>query len=304
MKRISKVLLMLLILTTMFAIVGCGASFEGESGEDIVSAKNAVKLIDKEDAVLIDAQKLNLYEKGHIEGAINISRADIVVEKPVANTLAPKEQIEKVLGNAGISKDTAVIIYDNNNNMDSARLWWTMKVYGHENIKVVSGGLEALVKEGLEKTTESTNVNTVEYVAQEKNTNMIATIDEVKAQVNDPIENVVLIDTRSQEEYDAGTIPSSMYIEYINNNYKDGTYKSVQDTRIMYLDEKINPEDTIIMYCKSSVRGAQTYLALHNAGYRNLKLFDGAWLEWTKDESLPIQKPVETKVKSNEQDNS
>lgn len=305
MKFISKVLVVLLILATAFAAVACSSpSFNDEEVKSIISAKDALQLLGNENVVFVDAQKANIYKKGHLKGAVNISRDDIVIKEPVVNVLAPKEQIEEVLGNAGVSNDSTVVIYDNNNNMDSARLWWTMKVYGHENVMVVSGGLKALVESGAEKITEVTKVSPVKYTAKEKDTSMIATIDEVKAQVNDPNENVVLLDTRSQEEYDAGTVPSSILIDYSDNNYKDGTYKSVQDIRIMYLENDFKPEKTAIMYCKTSIRGAQTYLALYNAGYRNLKLFDGAWVEWTSDESLPIQMPSVNKIESNESDNS
>lgn len=305
MKYISKVLVVLLILVTAFSIAGCSSSsFNNEEDKSIISAKDALQLLGNENVVLVDAQKANIYAKGHLKGAVNIGRDDIVIKEPVVNVLAPKEQIEEVLGNAGVANDSKVVIYDNNNNMDSARLWWTMKVYGHENVVVVSGGLKSLVEAGGEKITEVANVNPVKYAAKDKNASMIATIDEVKAQVNDPNENVVLLDTRSQEEYDAGTIPSALLIDYSDNNYKDGTYKSVQDTRIMYLEKDLNPEKTAIMYCKTSIRGAQSYLALYNAGYRNLKLFDGAWVEWTSDESLPIQMPSVNKIESNEHDNS
>lgn len=305
MKRITKALLILLVLSTVFTVVGCSnLSFNNEETKTIISAKDAIELLSKENVVLVDAQKKSLYQKGHIKGSVNISREDIVVKEPVVNLLATKEQIEKVLGNTGITNDSTVIIYDNNNNMDSARLWWTMKVYGHENIMVVSGGLKSLINAGAEKTTEIPNISPSKYVAKEKDTSMIASIEEVIGQVNDPNENIVLLDTRSKEEYDLGTIPSSILVDYTDNNYKDGTYKSVQDIRIMYLEKGIKPEKTIIMYCKTSIRGAQTYLALYNAGYRNLKLFDGAWVQWTSDKSLPVQIPSGNKIESNEQDNS
>ncbi|MTI47188.1 MAG: sulfurtransferase [Firmicutes bacterium] len=303
MKRLSKASLLILIIAIMFTNIGC-SSFSGEEGTEIIDANEAVKLINQENVVLVDAQGSEGYLYSHIKNSVNISRADIVINEPVPNMLAPKDQIEEVMSTKGISNDTTVVIYDNNNNMDSARLWWTLKVYGHENVKVVSGGIKALNATGVELTKEIPDISPTKYVAKEKNVNMIATIDDMKSQINDPKEDVILIDTRSQEEYDAGTIPSSVLMNYVDNNKSDGTYKTVGDIQVMYLDAGLIPDDTAIMYCKTSIRGAQTYLALYNAGYRNLKLYDGAWSEWSKDTSLPVQMPENNKVEINEQDNS
>lgn len=306
MKTISKLLVISLVLLLMVLSTGCVTTTKtaGEQGQDIISAEKAMELLNEDGVVLVDAQKSSDYKKGHLKGAINISRGDIVVLGPFPNMLAPKEKIEKVLGKSGITNDTMVVIYDNNSNMDSARLWWTLKVYGHKKMKVVSGGLQALLQAGAQQVTEVPEVTPVKYTAGDKNTELIATLEDVKKQVDDPDENVVLLDTRSQAEYDNGTIPSSILIDFHNNNYKDGTYRSIQDIHLIYREAGIDPDKTVIMFCKTSIRAAQTFLALHNAGYRKLKLYDGAWIEWSSDTSLPVQLPSKNKVEANFQDAS
>lgn len=306
MKIISKFLLVFLCLIISFIFTGCitTTSTKGEQGQDIITAEKALELMEDKGVVVVDAQKKSNYEKGHLKGAVNISRGDIVVFGAVPNLLAPGEKIAEVLGNSGIDNDSTVIIYDNNSNMDSARLWWTLKVYGHDNVKVVSGGLNALLDAGAAKVTELPEIIAVEYIIEEKNTDLIATREDVKSQVDNPDENVVLLDTRSQEEYNNGTIPGSIHIDFHNNNYQDGTYRSIQDIHIIYREAGIEPDKTVIMYCKTSIRAAQTFLALYNAGYRNLKIYDGAWIEWSSDTSLPVQMPSNTVVEANFQDNS
>lgn len=301
----KKIVLILLILVSVLTLSACGSYDFDETGTEIILAETALSMMEKEDVILVDAQKNSTYLKEHIKGAVNIQRSDIVVSEPFPNMLAPKKDIENVLGNAGISNDTTVIIYDSNNNMDAARLWWTMKVYGHESVQVISGGLNALMNEGAE-TGEGNETNTAaKYMADEVNNDMIATLDDVMSQINDPKDSVKLLDVRSTEEYDAGTIPTSIHIDYITNDYEDGTYRSVQDIQIKYVEQGIQPESTAIMYCKTSIRAAQTYLALYNAGYRDLKLYDGAWLEYSADESLPVQYPDgEAPVQPNMQDQS
>lgn len=306
MKKLAKLIATLLVLLIPFSFVGCSSSTSGSTtGSEIIDAKQALGLVGKDKVVLVDMQQSGAYVDNHMDGAVNISLNDIVINTPFPNMLAPKDKIENTLGRAGISNDTTVLVYDDNNNMDAARFWWTLKVYGHENVKVVSGGLKALKASGGKTSSDAPSVTQAKYTAKDANTSMIATIDEVKAQVNNPDKKVVLLDTRSQKEFDEGTIPTSILIEYLENNYKDGTYKSVQDIKIMYLEKKIKPENTVIMYCKTSIRGAETYLALYNAGYRNLKLYDGAWVEWSADKSNPVQTPAGSKaVAPGKSDNS
>ncbi|MGV8979983.1 sulfurtransferase [Clostridium sp.] len=289
MKSMSRLFTVAMILSLAILTVGCGTS---KSGKEIIGAKQALELVKKDNVLLVGVQnpETNLYADKHVKGAVKIDLSEVVTNDPVVNMLASKEQIEKVMSERGISNNTTVVIYDTNNNMDAARVWWTLKVYGHENVKVVSGGMEALKKAGAEITSEVPEIKTSKYVAKDKKSDMIAGIDEVKAQVENPNKNTILLDTRSQDEYAQGTIPGSVLLEYINNDYSDGTYKPVPVIKIEYIEKKIKSSNNVIMYCKTSIRGAQTYLALYNAGYRNLKLYDGAWVEWSSKGALPIQK--------------
>lgn len=303
MKKISK--LLLLITVILITITACTSTkAPGEKGQEIISARDALKSVAGRKAVLVDAQNSSVYKDGHVEAAVNISRNDITTFGPFPNMLAPAEKIEKVLGENGITNDSSVIVYDNNNNMDAARLWWTMKVYGHEDIKVVSGGLKALLKAGAGQSTVIPDVSAVKYQITERNQEMLASKEDVKDEVNNPQDDVVLLDVRTQEEYNAGTIPASVHLNYEYNNFDDGTFRPVRQIHTLYRDKGIKPEKKVIMYCKTSIRAAQTYLALYNAGYRDLKIYDGAWIEWSSDTSLPVEMPDGTGVKTNFQDGS
>lgn len=307
MRSFSKVLLLLVVASFILSAAGCSSTNSADEGKYIIDAKEAAGYIGKQSAVIVDMQKPEDYAKAHLAGAVNVSLAEIVVNTPVPNMLAPKSQIENVLGAKGISNDTTVIIYDNSKNMEAARMWWTLRIYGHENAMVVSGGFNALQAAKLEMTAEAPAVTAVKYTAKELDKTMIAAFDEVKAQVEQPQKDTVLVDTRSQKEFEEGAIPGSILMDFSENNYKDDTYKKVQDIKIRYIENKITPDKNIIMYCKTSVRAAQTYLALYNAGYRNMKVYDGAWLEWQQKgggTAAPAPAPAQPAVESNNKDNS
>ncbi len=270
-------------------LIGCGPSPAGESGTEIVTAGEALTLLEDADAVLVDARPTLDYRENHVEGAVSIARADIVVNTPHPNLVGTPEQIERVMGSRGIGNDTLVITYDDNKNMDSARLWWTLKYYGHDNVKVVSGGLKALQAEGVTMTSSAPSVAAATFQAGPPDESMIITGREVRALVEEPRDDVTIIDTRTKEEYlEEGTIPGSVLLNFVGNNFADGTFRPVRQIRIRYVEAGIDLDEGAVLFCKTSIRGAQTHLAMYNAGYRNLRLYDGAWVEWTANPMNPI----------------
>lgn len=305
MHKRNRFILLLISLLLMLSLAGCGNHDFAETGTEIISADEVADFIGQEDVVIVDVRSNeDFLQQGHLANAVNIPREAITIQEPYANMLAPADQIETVMQQSGIGNEDWILVYDNNANMDAARFWWTMKVYGHEHVQVISGGFDALTREGLANEKEATKSAPSQYKVTGTNQELIADLSAIKSQLNDPQGNVILLDTRTQEEYDAGTIPTSILMDYAMNNYADGTYRNVQDLQIMYLEAGIDPSDTIILYCKTSIRGAQAFLALYNAGFQNLKLYDGAWLEYSSYESLPVQLPGNAPVAPTAQDQS
>jgi len=306
MKKTAK--LLLLLLTFAIILTGCEAdiSVPGEVGQDIITADEALKMIEEETVVVVDAQQSGDFEDKHLDGAVNIARNDITTFGPYPNMLADASKVESSLGENGISNQSKVLIYDNNNNMDAARLWWTMLVYGHDttNMKVISGGLNALEEAGANFVSGDYEVEAVEYKAAEKNEELIAAKEEVLAEVNNPSENVEILDVRTAAEVNKGIIPGAIHINYVNNNKDNGEFYPPSYIQRYYPDHGITPDEKVIMYCQTSIRAAQSFIALHNAGYRDLKLYDGAWIEWSSDSSTPKAMPTGAPATPSAQDGS
>ena len=301
--RLHKTLVILGAVLTLAALfVGCHP--EEQTGEYIIDAEDAIALLQSENTVLVDTQESSAYREAHCAGAVNISRANIVVNKPYPNMLAPAGQMEQILSARGISEDSMLIIYDTNKNMDAARLWWSLLVYGHDNAKVVSGGFEALKAAGMAVDSQRVAVTATDYTIGTKRSQYVASTGEIKAEIDNPQEDICIIDTRTTEEFNDGTIPTSLHINFERNNFNDGTYKPVRQIRILYDDYNIAPEDTVILFCKTSIRAAQSFLALYNAGYRDVKVYDAAWIGWSADSSLPVQRPSGERVAPTVQDGS
>lgn len=292
-KRFSLFLAMVIAVSTLTACSSHGFT-KGES--KIVEVKQLSQYMEKENVVVVDMRKEEEYLKGHLKGAVNIPVSEIVIDVPVKNMLTSKKKIEKLLSQAGISNDTTVIAYDADK-MSAARFLWSLFMYGHENVMVINGGIEAITAGGVELTTEKPTVKPATFTAKEPSQNWLAKQSEVLAQVNNPNPNVILLDVRSDEEYITdGKIPTSIMRDYNTNYYADNTLKNVQTTQINYLEAKIFPENEIIIYCKTSFRAAPVFVQLYEAGYRNIRIYDGAYLEWTQNSSNPVDRPSGTQA--------
>lgn len=285
----KKTAIILLILVMAMSVVACNPSEYQEADPVIVSAQEFVEVLDGVgDYQIIDMRKAADYAKGHVDGAVNIVKDDIVVSVPVDNMLASSSEFEQAMREAGIKDNVPLYIYDNDR-MSAARLFWSLMVYGNENAKVIDGGFDALVAEGIEMVKKAPEITESSYKAGKKNDAYVASMKQVKAQVNEPDPNVVLLDVRTDQEYiDNGKIPSSIMMDFKNIFYADNTFRNVQTVRIDFMDLKIRPENEVIMYCQTSMRAAPVFLALYNAGYRNIRVYDGAFLEWSSYPNNPL----------------
>lgn len=303
MKKASLVLAAVLCLTLILS--GCDRSAYAAADQIIIKPKDAAQYIGAANTVIVDMQKEEDYRAGHLPGAVNIQQSQIVVNLPVESMLAPAGKIASVMGAAGISNDTLVVIYDEGKSLNASRLWWTLLVYGHENTKVISGGVPAIKAAKLELTAEETVITPAEFKTADNKAQYLAAIKDVRAQVDDPDPNTVLLDVRRDDEYQAsGKIPGSVMFDHTKNFYVDGMFLDTQATRINYIEAGIRAENTIITYCRSSMRAAATFLRLYDAGYRNLKLYDGAFLEWSASGENPLEMPSGLSIDSSGRDNS
>ncbi|MDM8534761.1 rhodanese-like domain-containing protein [Clostridiaceae bacterium HSG29] len=292
-KRISIVFL-LILSTLVFAACSTNTSYDESMNFVEASEVKEVYLNMEDNIQVIDARNEEAYSKGHLKNAIHLSPSQIVVAEPVAATIAPKNIVEEVLGNAGINKDTMLYIYDDKGGVYAGRVWWTLKVYGHENVKIINNGTTALEKLGLEMSIEKPEIEKTTYQAKDADESYLASFDKVKdfSDNADEFENVKLIDVRSIAEFEEGYIKNAILYPHTNNYYSDGTFKSSRDSFLFYSDLGLKKDDEIMLYCKSSYRASLVMAILDEAGFENVKVYDGAYLEWQEKESPTVEVEV------------
>jgi len=275
-KKISVLLIVLLLITSL---ISCNDT-TFDDALNVVEVEAVEKVYLDNSVIIVDARGEEAYAEAHLKNAICLSPSDLVVDKPVAAMVAPKAKVERVLSAKGISNDSTVYIYDDNGGVSAFRIWWTMKLYGHEDVKVINGGFNAINDAKLVGSKTTTELEATDYVAHDADASMIIDFESLTAITEDEESTVKIIDVRSIAEYDAGSIPGAILYPHSRNLYSDGTFMSGRDMLLFYSDKGIKKEDELVLYCKSSFRATQTMALLQEAGYENIIIYDGAWLEW------------------------
>jgi len=274
----------------------------------LVEAEWLKERLDDKNIRIVDVQdKHGDYDKDHIVGAVRVKRyidlGDITDAPP---SLYPtKEQFEKLMSKLGINKDTMIVAYDNRAGLFGIRLLLLAEYYGHDpkKLAVLNGGLTRWKALGFPATKDPVTVKPTKYAAEKARDDLRVRYSDIyRDVVMEDKPNVLLLDVRPAAEYTAksirsirgGYIPKAINVTGTDANKKeDFTFKSVDEIRKMYEEKGITPDKTIYIYCHSGDRVSHAYFTLkYLLGYKNVKFYDGSWIEWSTILSLPAEGQV------------
>ncbi len=235
-----------------------------------------------------------LYDQGHISGAVGWSWKTQLADT-VRRDILSKADMETLMSQSGIARDSTVVLYGDSNNWFAAWAFWQLKIYGHEDVRMMDGGRKKWEAEGRDMTTEAPSVSPTSYQASDANVSLRAFLPEVQDQVDDKA--VELVDVRSPAEFSGeilappglpetcqrgGHIPGASNIPWgMAVNDEDGTFKTRDELATIYRDRGISGDRPIITYCRIGERSSHSWFVLkYLLGYENIKNYDGSWTEW------------------------
>ena len=243
------------------------------------------------------------YAQAHIPGAVGWNW-ETELQDQVRRTLAGKEQFETLCSRSGITPETTVILYGDNNNWFAAWALWQFKIYGHKDARLMNGGRKKWMAEQRPTTTEVKEYPRTQYRAQEPDWSLRARRDQVMQVVEKGGAN--LVDVRSPDEYTGkviappgmnetaqrgGHIPHAVNIPWSMSANEDGTFKSPEDLKTLYEGRGVKPGQETIAYCRIGERSSLTWFVLkYLMGYPNVRNYDGSWTEWGNLVDAPIEK--------------
>jgi thiosulfate/3-mercaptopyruvate sulfurtransferase len=243
------------------------------------------------------------YEEGHVPGAIAWNWQTQLCDT-VQRDIIKKADLEKLLGQSGISNDTTIVLYGDNNNWFAAWAFWQLKVYGHEDVRLMNGGRKKLLAEGRELSTETPAVSKTSYRAKNPDLSLRIFMPEMMKTYQSA--NTALVDVRSADEFTGkilappglpetcqrgGHIPGATNIGWGLACNEDGTFKNYNELKSLYEGQGVTPDKEVVAYCRIGERSSHSWFVLkYLLGYPNVKNYDGSWTEWGNLVAAPLER--------------
>ena len=225
-----------------------------------------------------------LYEKGHIEGAIYWDlEHDLsdMTKKGGRHPLPDKQHLQALFEKHGLHYDDAIYIYDQGASPFATRAWWILKYAGFQHAYIVNGGYPALLAEGFTVTTELPTY-TPSHLTIQWNDSILTTRKDV-LDIVDGKHNATLLDARAAGRYRgdfepldpiAGHIPTAKNYDW--EQLKQNTQLAITSSLL----DKVAKDEEIVIYCGSGVTATPIFSVLAQAGYQNIKIYMGGYSEW------------------------
>ena len=244
------------------------------------------------------------YDQGHVPGSAGWNWTTELCDTLVRD-IVPKQKLEALLAKSGIDNTTTIVLYGDNNNWFAAWAFWQLKIYGHQDVRIMNGGRKKWVAEGRELSTERTTFPAKAYTAKTADNSLRAFLPEVQKALTS--KSHALVDVRGPQEFTGeilappglpetcqrgGHIPGAKNIPWAKACNDDGTFKSVDELKALYGAQGITADQPVIAYCRIGERSSHTWFVLkHLLGFNDVQNYDGSWTEWGNLVGASVEKP-------------
>lgn len=239
------------------------------------------------------------YLDEHIPGALFFDIDEIADTKnPLPHMLPPPEKFSSRMRSMGIGDGSRIVVYDRSGLYSAARVWWTFRVMGVDDVSVLNGGLPKWKREGHPVESGEPPLRTTRHFTARRNADLVRDKSDIKVILKDKTAEIV--DARSAERFAgkvaeprpglrSGHIPGAHNVPYGKLLNADGTLKSPRELETLFRDAGVDLHKPVVTSCGSGITASVLALALAELGHRRTAVYDGSWSEWGADQSLPIE---------------
>lgn len=257
------------------------------------------------------------YEGGHIPGAVYLDWATDLVDPshPIAFMIAPPRRFARVMQRSGIGDETTVVAYTSDLGSGPHRLWWAFRAYGHDDVRILDGGLERWVAEGrpLSVGPAVPRAPTGPWTPRQDGRSWTATAADVAAARHGA--DVSVLDSRWPEQFRgeavwfetgpvvagpagiartargdlrAGRVPWATNLPWLDLYGPEGRMKPAEELRALFASRGVTRSGEVITYCGVGLSASALLFALTLAGIHDARLYDASWEEWGRDQARPV----------------
>jgi thiosulfate/3-mercaptopyruvate sulfurtransferase len=240
------------------------------------------------------------YLEGHVPGAVFFdidAVADHATDLP--HMLPDPVAFSSAARKLGFGDGMRAVVYDSVGLFSAPRLWWTLRVFGADEVSILEGGLQAWIAEGRPLEQGASTRRPRHYTARFDH-GLVADADDVKKALADGSTQVV--DVRSPERFRgivaeprpglrSGHMPGALNLPF-GELVADGRMKDGEALEAVFAEAGVDPDAPIIASCGSGLTAAILSLALAASGRRPATVYDGSWSEWGRRADLPVTSEI------------
>jgi len=238
------------------------------------------------------------FAERHIPGAVYFDIDEIAdTDNPLPHMLPSIEKFASRMRKLGLGDGNRIVIYDGGMMMAASRAWWMLRLFGHDDVAVLDGGMTKWAAEGRKVGDLPTPPRERHFTARQ-DTTKVRNVEQMIANLDSAADQVV--DARSRARFDAtapepreglrgGHIPGSVCLPFNLLLTEDKTMKAAEDISAAFTGAGLDLKKPIVATCGSGVSASFLALALHLIGHRRTAVYDGSWTEWGGREDLPAE---------------
>ncbi|XP_051905821.1 3-mercaptopyruvate sulfurtransferase isoform X1 [Hippocampus zosterae] len=210
---------------------------------------------------------------------------------PYDHMLPTSSHFSRYVGELGIGNDTHVVVYDTNGfgSYSAPRVWWMFRLFGHNSVSVLDGGMKNWLAEGRPVTSEQVKPERKDFKVTTNNTAWVKTYEDVLENISN--KTIQVVDARSAGRYRGvepepregtlpGHFPGAINMPFTSFLEASGKYLANEDLSRRFREAGVKLDQPLWATCGSGVTACLVVLAAHLLGHPGVCVYDGSWAEW------------------------